>query len=102
MTHSYDYLHEEVRNPKAVEQVARTGLLLAMILAEFQEVKHVGVPGLQVNGEGTLTLATPLVHVPATNAMHLMNAQDVRRGKTTVSPCDQAYCTDTRTLIYSW
>ncbi len=56
-------LHEEVRNPKGVEQVTRALLFLTRVLAEIQEVKHVGVPGLQVHGKGSFALAAALVDV---------------------------------------
>ena len=45
--------HEQVRDPEAVEQVTRPVLLLARVLPHVQEVEHVRVPRLQVDGECT-------------------------------------------------
>ena len=42
------YLHEEVRRPHAVEEVAGALLLDAVVLAQVEELEHVRVPGLNV------------------------------------------------------
>ena len=41
-----------------------TRLLLAMVLAQIQEVKDVRVPGLDVDCKRALALAAALVHIP--------------------------------------
>eukprot|EP00438_Fugacium_kawagutii_P023836 Skav212421 [mRNA] locus=scaffold202:81336:82969:- [translate_table: standard] len=56
-------LHEEVRDPKSQKQVASALLLLAMILAQLNEVIDICMPWLQVHGEGSFALATALIHV---------------------------------------
>mmetsp|Transcript_12173 Transcript_12173/g.26968 ORF Transcript_12173/g.26968 Transcript_12173/m.26968 type:complete len:510 (+) Transcript_12173:311-1840(+) len=56
-------LHEQVGDPQGVEQVARSLLLLAVVLAQFQEIKNIGVPGFEVHRKGALALAPALVHV---------------------------------------
>mmetsp|Transcript_73652 Transcript_73652/g.208598 ORF Transcript_73652/g.208598 Transcript_73652/m.208598 type:complete len:573 (-) Transcript_73652:343-2061(-) len=58
-----DAAHEEVGNPEAVEKVAGALLLLPVVLLQLEEVKDVGVPRLEVHGEGPLPLAAALVHV---------------------------------------
>mmetsp|Transcript_27903 Transcript_27903/g.64842 ORF Transcript_27903/g.64842 Transcript_27903/m.64842 type:complete len:299 (-) Transcript_27903:754-1650(-) len=58
-----DPLHEEVRNPEAVEQVPGPLLLLAVVLAELQEVEDVCMPWLEVEREGAFALAAALVNV---------------------------------------
>ncbi len=37
---------------------------LTCVLAEVQELKDVGVPGLHVDGKGALALAASLVDIP--------------------------------------
>ena len=59
----FDALHEQVRRPKGVEQIAGALLLLSVVLAQVEEVKDVRVPWLDVHGKGTLALSTALVHV---------------------------------------
>jgi hypothetical protein len=44
-----DALHEQVGDPQRVEQVARAVLLRAGVLAEVEELEHVGVPRLEVD-----------------------------------------------------
>ena len=56
-----DALHEEVGHPQRVEEVARARLLLAVVLAQVEEVEDVGVPRLDVHGERALPLAAALV-----------------------------------------
>ena len=55
-------LHEEVRNPERVEEVARPLLLSPRIELQLQEILNVGVPRLQVHGEAPI--APPaLIHI---------------------------------------
>lgn len=53
-----DALHEQVRNPEREEQVASTNLLLAVVLAQVEELEDVGVPRLEVNGERSRALVS--------------------------------------------
>ena len=55
-----DALHEEVWNPKSVEEVPGALFLLAVVLAEVQELEDVGVPGLEVDRKGAWTLVAAL------------------------------------------
>ena len=55
-----DSLHEEVGNPESVEQVSGALLLLAVVLAEVQELEDVGVPRLQVDGKRAWALVAAL------------------------------------------
>ena len=59
----FDALHEQVRRPEGVEQIAGALLLLSVVLAQVEEVENVRVPWLDVHGKRTLTLSTALVHV---------------------------------------
>lgn len=54
------YLHEEVGDPHGVEEVPRALQLVAVVLLEVEEGHHVGVPRLQVHGDGALALAAAL------------------------------------------
>ena len=56
-------LHEQVGDPQRVEQIPGPTLLLAVVLAQLQELLNVRVPGFDVHGEAALPLASPLVHV---------------------------------------
>ena len=58
-----DSLHEQVRDPERIKEVPRTILLRAIVLAQLQELVNVRVPRLQVNGEGSLSLAASLVDI---------------------------------------
>ena len=44
-------LHEEVRNPHRVEEIAGALFLLAVVLAQVEEVEYVAVPRLDVDGK---------------------------------------------------
>ena len=46
-----DPLHEEVRNPHGVEEIAGALFLLAVVLAQVEEVENVAVPRLDVDGK---------------------------------------------------
>ena len=54
---------QEIRNPKSVEQVTSADLLLSVVLAQVDELEHVGVPRLDVDGERARTLVAALVDV---------------------------------------
>ncbi|KAH0357813.1 hypothetical protein KCU83_g235, partial [Aureobasidium melanogenum] len=58
-----DTLHEEIGDPKSVEEIAGTDFLLTVVLAKVEEGEDVGVPGLEIDGEGTGTLVAALVDV---------------------------------------
>mmetsp|Transcript_76496 Transcript_76496/g.215220 ORF Transcript_76496/g.215220 Transcript_76496/m.215220 type:complete len:409 (-) Transcript_76496:344-1570(-) len=58
-----DTLHEEVRDPKRVEEITCPLLLFAVVLLQLEEVEDVRVPGLQVHGEGSFSLAAALVNI---------------------------------------
>ncbi len=73
-------LHEEVGHPHGVEEVAGAHLLLAVVLLELEEVEHVGVPGLQVDGEAALALAAALVHVAGGVVEHAQHGHDAVAG----------------------
>ena len=55
-----DALHEEVRDPEGVEEVAGALLLLSVVLAQVEEVEDVAVPRLDVNGERAGTFVAAL------------------------------------------
>ena len=61
LLHSF---HEQVRNPEREEKIAGPQLLFAVVLFEFQKIKNIGVPRLQVNSERTLAFAASLVYIP--------------------------------------
>ncbi len=50
-------LHEQVRHPVGEVEVVGTAGIVAGVVAQFQEVLDVGVPGLQVDAGRTLALA---------------------------------------------
>lgn len=47
-----------MHQPESIEQIARSVLLLARVLAQVQKLEHVSVPGLKVDGKRTRTLET--------------------------------------------
>ena len=55
--------HEQVGYPEGVEELACAHLLLARVLLCAEEVEHVRVPRLQVDGERARTLVAALVDV---------------------------------------
>mmetsp|Transcript_43278 Transcript_43278/g.109704 ORF Transcript_43278/g.109704 Transcript_43278/m.109704 type:complete len:430 (-) Transcript_43278:280-1569(-) len=59
----FDPLHEEVRDPKRVEEITCPLLLFAVVLLQLEEVEDVRMPGLQVHGEGSFSLAAALVNI---------------------------------------
>jgi hypothetical protein len=58
-----DTLHEEVRNPQSVEEIASADFLFAVVLAQVEEAKDVSVPWLKVDSKGTWTLVATLVDI---------------------------------------
>mmetsp|Transcript_40893 Transcript_40893/g.85770 ORF Transcript_40893/g.85770 Transcript_40893/m.85770 type:complete len:437 (-) Transcript_40893:90-1400(-) len=56
-------LHEQIGHPQSVEQIPRPLLFLPVILPQIQHVEDVGVPRLDVDGEGAGTLPPALVDV---------------------------------------
>mmetsp|Transcript_29694 Transcript_29694/g.97086 ORF Transcript_29694/g.97086 Transcript_29694/m.97086 type:complete len:755 (-) Transcript_29694:490-2754(-) len=83
---SLDALHEQVRDPEAVEEIARALELVAVVLLEVEPRLDVRVPGLEVDGEGALALAAALVHVARRVVVDAEHGHDaVRRA---VRPAD--------------
>ena len=83
-------LHEQVGCPEGVEQIAGALLLLAVVLAQIEEVEDVRVPWLDVHGKGTLALSTSLVHVACRvveDAEHGDDAVGRSVGAFDVRPC---------------
>ena len=54
---------QEVRHPKGVEEVAGADLFLPVVLAQVEELKDVGVPWLEVDGERAGALVATLVDI---------------------------------------
>ena len=54
-------LHEEVRNPQSVEQIAGSLFLLPRVFLAVQELENVCMPWLQVYGKGTRSLSNAKV-----------------------------------------
>ena len=59
-----DTLHEEVGNPKGVEQITGTVGLVAVVLTKVEEGEDIGMPGLDVGGDTALALSSALIDVP--------------------------------------
>ena len=53
-------LHEEVRNPQRVEEIAGALFLLAVVFAQVEEVEDVAVPRLDVDGKRAGTFVATL------------------------------------------
>ena len=58
-----DSLHEEVIDPKPVEKVSGSLLLLSVVLLKVENVENIGMPRLDVNCKGSRAFATALVNV---------------------------------------
>jgi hypothetical protein len=58
-----DTSHEDVRNPKCIEQVASAVLFFTMILTKLQIIIDVGVPRLKIDSKGSATFSTTLVNI---------------------------------------
>ena len=78
-----DPLHEEVGNPKGVEEVPGPLLLGSRRELEFEKVLDVGVPGLEVNGKGAVALGA-LVDV-AGRGVEIAEHRDNARGGAAVA-----------------
>ena len=76
----FNTLHEEVGRPHGVEQVAGSHLFLTVVLLEVEELKDVGVPGFEVDGDGALALATALVNVASGVVEHTQHGNDAVGG----------------------
>ena len=59
----FDPLHEQIRHPQGIEQIPCTIGFIAMIFAQFQKLKNVGMPRFQINGNATLAFATSLIDI---------------------------------------
>ncbi len=70
-----DAFHEQVGDPHGGEQVASASLLVPLIESQLQKLKDVGVPGLQVHGDGPLALAR-LIDVAGSGVVHAQHGDD--------------------------
>ena len=55
--------HEEIWDPQGVEEVTGSVLFRSIVLAQLQEIVHVRVPWLKVDGKCTFTLAASLIDI---------------------------------------
>ena len=69
-------LHEQVGCPHGVEEIACTHLFLSVVLLQVKELKDIGVPRLEVNRNGTLTLAAALVNITGRVVEHTQHRND--------------------------
>jgi hypothetical protein len=81
-----DALHEEIGDPEGEEQVAGANLLLAVILAEVEELEDVGVPGLEVDGKRSWALVASLIDVAGRVVVHAKHGDDSVR--VAIRACD--------------
>ena len=56
-------LHEQIWDPKSVEEISSTVLLSSVVLTELKELVDIGVPWLEIDGECALAFAATLVDV---------------------------------------
>ena len=49
-------LHEEIGDPESVEEIASSLFVFSGVLPAVQEIKHVRMPRLKVDGKGTRAL----------------------------------------------
>lgn len=80
---------QKIWDPKGIEKVTGTGFLLAVVLAQIQELENVGVPWLDVNGKGTGTLVSSLVDITRSGVIsteHGDNPVRVTIGSSDVRP----------------
>lgn len=66
----FNSLHEQIGDPKRIEEITGSNFLLAMILAQVDELKDVGVPRLEINSKRTRALVTTLVDVSRRRVVH--------------------------------
>mmetsp|Transcript_23555 Transcript_23555/g.49046 ORF Transcript_23555/g.49046 Transcript_23555/m.49046 type:complete len:240 (-) Transcript_23555:705-1424(-) len=58
-----DALHEDVRHPEGIKEVTGAVELVTVVFLEVKEGKDVGVPRLEVGGDGALSLSSSLVDI---------------------------------------
>ena len=87
-----DALHEEVTDPKSVEEVTCALLLCAMILLEIQEVIDVRMPWLKVHSKGAIApprvvynaqcrcVVVVFLHIQVIDRPRVMHTVDARDG----------------------
>ena len=73
---SLDSLHEEVRNPKGVEEITGSVLLITVVFSELEEVVDISMPRLEVDSKGAFTLATTLVDVTCSVIVNLEHGDE--------------------------
>ena len=56
-------LHEEVRYPKGIKKISSPILFLSVIFSKLKKIIDIRMPGLHINSEGPLSLATTLVDI---------------------------------------
>lgn len=54
---------QEIRGPKGIEEVTGADFFFPVILPQVEEIKHISVPGFEIDGESTRALVATLVHV---------------------------------------
>jgi hypothetical protein len=56
-------LHEEIRNPKSIEEITSTFFFRTRRKLHSEEIVNIRMPGFQVHGKGTIALAPSLVYI---------------------------------------
>ena len=71
-----DSAHEQVWDPETVEEVSRPVLLFSCVFLQLQKLEDVGVPRLEVHGEGALALASSLVDIASSVVVDSQHGDD--------------------------
>lgn len=75
----FDSAHKHVWYPEGVEEITSADLLLAVVLSKVEELKDVGVPRLDVDGECAWSLVATLVNVSRGVVEHAEHREDTIR-----------------------
>ncbi len=74
-----DSLHKKIGDPERVEEVSSTDFLLSVVLPQVKEVKHIGVPWFEVDGEGTRALVATLIDISGSRIVSSKHRNDTVR-----------------------
>jgi len=67
---------QEIGDPESVEEVTGADFFFAMVLPQVKELKHIRVPGLEIDSKSTGALVTTLIYVACSGVVSSKHRHD--------------------------
>src|SRR6201999_2166935 len=75
-----DPLHKEIGYPEGVEKVAGPNFILAVVLAQIEELEYIRMPGLEIDRKSALAFTTALIHITRRIVVNAQHGDDTVAG----------------------